>query len=143
MDLIVKKRQTGFTLIEVMIVVAIVGLLATMALPAYQDYVIRTRVIEGLNTANGAKLAVAETFQTRNAVADQTATGYLSPNATENVTSINIADDGTGTITIVFPDVSGGGTITMVPNLITGQPVSWDCTGGTLLNKYRPANCRS
>lgn len=136
-------KQQGFTLIELMIVVAIIGILAAVAIPAYQDYTIRARVSEGLSLASAAKTAVAETFQSQNAVADQAATGYSTPNATTSVASIGVADDGSGDITITYTAAAGGGTIILAPALATGQPITWDCTGGTLLNKYRPAICRS
>jgi len=136
------KKQQGFTLIELMIVVAIVGILAAIAIPAYQDYTIRSRVVEGLSLASAAKTAVAETFQSQNAVADQAATGYVTPAATSSVTSVAVAGDGTGTITITYTAAAGGGTITMVPTLVTGNPVTWNCSGGTLIDKYRPAICR-
>ncbi|HQU14876.1 MAG TPA: prepilin-type N-terminal cleavage/methylation domain-containing protein, partial [Gammaproteobacteria bacterium] len=58
-----KRTQQGFTLIELMIVVAIIGILAAIAIPAYQDYTVRAKVTEGLNLADAAKTAVAETFQ--------------------------------------------------------------------------------
>ncbi|KTD65650.1 pilin [Legionella spiritensis] len=134
-------KQRGFTLIELMIVVAIVGILAAIAIPAYQDYTIRARVTEGLNLASSAKLAVSETAITNNALpATQAATGYVSPAATANVTSIAIAAN--GVITITYTAAAGGGTITMAPTLQANGDVTWDCTGGTLLDKYRPASCR-
>jgi type IV pilus assembly protein PilA len=137
-----KKVQQGFTLIELMIVVAIIGILAAVAIPAYQDYTIRARVTEGLSLASAAKVAVAETFQSQNAVPTQVSTGYVTPAATNSVTSVAIAGDGSGTITIAYTAAAGGGNITMVPALATGAPVTWVCTGGTLIPKYRPAVCR-
>ena len=134
------NNQKGFTLIELMIVVAIIGILAAVAIPAYQDYTIRARVSEGLNLAAAAKTAVAETFASQGAVANQAATGYLTPNATTNVTSIAIAAAGVTTIT--YTAAAGGGTIILTPTLAAGQPVTWTCTGGTLDDRYRPANCR-
>jgi type IV pilus assembly protein PilA len=135
------RQQSGFTLIELMIVVAIVGILAAIAIPAYQDYTMRARVSEGLNMAASAKTAVAETFQSQNAVASQAATGYQSPNATPNVTSIAITG-GTGAITVTYTAAAGGGTIILTPTLAAGQPVTWTCTGGSLDDRYRPAVCR-
>ena len=140
-----KATQKGFTLIELMIVVAIIGILAAIAIPAYQDYTIRARVTEGLSLADSAKTAVAETFQS-----DPTLplnTGWSVPNPTTNVQSVAL-DAATGDITITYTASAGNGTITVVPSpaLVSGTPVSgsmtWDCTGGTLVAKYRPSACR-
>jgi type IV pilus assembly protein PilA len=135
-------RQKGFTLIELMIVVAIVAILVAVAIfPVYQDYTIRTRVTEGLALASSAKLAVEETATTNNALpASQAASGYTSPAATMNVASIVIGAD--GVITITYTAVSGGGTLVLTPSITGSGDVTWDCTSGTLLDKYRPANCR-
>jgi type IV pilus assembly protein PilA len=148
------QMQKGFTLIELMIVVAIIGILAAVALPAYQDYTVRAKVTEGLSLAGAAKVAVAENAANGNGYAS----GWTPPAATNNVTSVAIAA-GTGVITITYvagvvgsantldltPSSGGaafsGGTasVTTIP---TGGSVAWTCTGGSLLAKYRPSVCR-
>ncbi|MGQ5488308.1 pilin [Thauera sp. ZXT1-4] len=141
-----KKIQQGFTLIELMIVVAIIGILAAVALPAYQDYTVRARVTEGLSLASAAKTAVAENAANGTALD----LGWTAPAATDNVTSVGVAT-ATGVITVTYTAVAGGGTITLVPTsagaalasgTIPAGAIEWDCTGGTLVDKYRPAVCR-
>ncbi|MGQ3888923.1 pilin [Legionella sp. CNM-1927-20] len=136
-------KQRGFTLIELMIVVAIVGILAAIAIPAYQDYTVRARVTEGLNLAAPAKVAVAETFQSTGAMpADAAAAGYTPPAPTDNVSSITIAN---GDITINYTARAGGGSLVLdaTPDATSPGHINWVCTGGTLVTKYRPANCRA
>ncbi|XOZ34895.1 pilin [Halomonadaceae bacterium KBTZ08] len=141
------QKQQGFTLIELMIVVAIIGILAAVAIPAYQDYTVRSRVSEALSLASGAKVAVSE--NAASAAMDLSA-GYTAPNATENVSMVAI-DGMNGTITVTTTAAAGGGTITFVPMdnagmLTAGTPptgrISWDCTGGMLAAEYRPSQCR-
>ena len=153
-----KATQKGFTLIELMIVVAIIGILAAIAIPAYQDYTVRAKVTEGLSLADSYKVAVAE--NAANGLAFNT--GVPTFVATPNVTGLTIAA-ATGEITITYAVNAGNGTLVLAPRdggaagaaLVSGtiptNALTWNCnsatstkagTVGTLVAKYSPANCR-
>lgn len=145
-----KKVQQGFTLIELMIVVAIIGILAAIAIPAYQDYTIRAQVSEGLNLVGGAKAAVTEFYQDRGVFpTDNTEAGLeVAANIKgKYVTSVGVAG---AVATVIYGGIAGDAhalitgksiTLTAVDN---AGSVSWTCSGaaGGIADKHLPAACR-
>ncbi len=160
-----KKVQQGFTLIELMIVVAIIGILAAIAIPAYQDYTIRAQVSEGLSLAAAAKAAVAETWQARGTApttrAEAGMDGVAANTSGKYVQSVDV--DGQSNVVITFGNDShnliNGDTLILTPYLTGDSSVAWQCGyglqpqntnamggdsgSGNIEEQYLPSNCRT
>lgn len=137
-------QKNGFTLIELMMVVAIMGVLATVALFSYQDYLKRAHVSEGIYISGNTKFAIYEyfykhgTWPSTNTTADLPLAASITGRGTRSVAVNN------GNIIITFNTYVGSGqTIILAPTLDSNGSIVWRCnTGGTVLTKYRPQNCR-
>ena len=145
-----KKIQQGFTLIELMIVVAIIGILAAVAIPAYQDYITRAQVSEAAELLSGFKTPLAEFYGDK---------GHWPANiGAKNCAACSLEGTINGKYTNISTTVGGAGTsgtVTLTATMTVGQAKSttvtltsanggalWDCTGGSALVKYRPAGCK-
>jgi type IV pilus assembly protein PilA len=147
-----KKIQQGFTLIELMIVVAIIGILAAIAIPAYQDYTIRAQVSEGLSLSSAAKAAVAEFAMDAGTYPTNNSTAGLAAAATINgkyVSSVTVAN---GTITVAYAQAAANSnirasTLTLTPVVLAANlgSISWVCASPAqaIQNKWLPAACRT
>ncbi len=132
-----KQAQKGFTLIELMIVVAIIGILAAVALPAYQDYTVRARVSELILAASSAKTALSEGMQTTGSWAASWMSS-ITISATGMVAAATIS--GTGQVIVSGTSPTSSSIVTLTPNTTTDNKLVWTCTGTP--SKYMPASCR-
>ena len=141
-----KAIQKGFTLIELMIVIAIIGILAVVALPAYQDYTARAQVSEALTLAEGQKSAVTEYRSDRGAWPTSNAmAGVASSISGKYVASVVVGANGAITATMKTTGVNNdikGKTLILVPTDNNGS-FTWTCNTGTVEQKFRPSTCRS
>jgi type IV pilus assembly protein PilA len=139
-----KRVQQGFTLIELMIVVAIVGILAAIALPAYQDYIIRSKMSEGTAAIAACKTSVSEYLSTKNTIPADVSAAGCSTTATQYVASTAV-DGTTAAITVVTQSTgsqTADCTLTLTPTLSGVQATSWTGSSSGCLPKYVPSNFR-
>ena len=156
-----RKIQSGFTLIELMIVVAIIGILAAVAIPQYQNYVARTQMSEALSLASGSKVALAEYFQSKGVFPGDNTTAGLGVNTTikgKYVTSVTVSDAAAIAAGGGVPAVGAKGILTVSLNEAdthsllkggsmiltgtdTGGSIIWVCSSPTL-TKYLPSSCK-
>lgn len=135
------RAQEGFTLIELMIVSAIIGILSSIAIPMYHDYVVRSRVAEMIALASGSKERITENIVNSGKVLDVSSCSGVNeiPTATENTASLTCAG---GIVTVVGTNKAKNVVLTYTPSLAAAGAINWACTTDPDSHRYVPAACR-
>jgi type IV pilus assembly protein PilA len=142
-----KKQESGFTLIELMIVVAIIGILAAIAIPAYQDYITRSKISELVVAADSCKTSVAEYYQSLSNLPANLAASGCASNSTQYIASLSVTAgviNVTGNVNNLGLPASSGANFVLTPTVgaDSSVPLAWSCKTSTITGKYLPANCR-
>lgn len=136
------NKNKGFSLIELMIVVAIIGILAAIALPAYHTYTKRAHVAEGLALANGAKIAITDYYSTFGKYPIDNADVGIMQASSIHSDSVNSIAVSTSKVIITYNTKVVSGTTLEIAGIMLGSSIQWSCAGGTVPAQYRPSNCR-
>jgi len=144
-----KMRQTGFSLVELMIVVAIIGILAAVAVPAYTTYTTKSKVSSAIALAASAKTGVSEYINSNGTPPADNAAINIAPAANISNSYVQSVAVAGGAITILFqpqgspgvPDDLAGNTITLTPGVGTAGVITWTCASAAILKKYAPQGC--
>jgi len=140
--------SAGFTLIELMIVVAIIAILAAIAIPAYQDYVIRAQVSEGMSLSSGAKTAIWDFFTDKGHFPPNNQSAGLAQAASISSSYVSSVDVTGGRITVAYQGpkansrISDGAQVLVLSPIENGGSIAWTCTPSTIEGKYLPSTCR-
>lgn len=140
----IRTAQQGFTLIELMIVVAIVGILAAIALPAYQDYTARAQVAEGMANAAAVKTAISEFYMSQG----EFPSANLFDSTVGGRYTLSVVHDASGVINVTMRNATPVSTLIrghafdLTPTVTGGAITDWNCTGDTMAEKFLPSGCK-
>lgn len=139
------SRQKGYTLLELMLILAVLSILMMIAIPAYQEYKYRAMVVEGISVMAGVRREIETAYQSTGIWPSDNLTAGIGPPEsfqTKYLDSIEVGEDGVVTVTYGGTSTLNGETIIWTPTA-TGGNFQWDCKGGTLVDKLRPTVCKS